>query len=208
MFDKTGTITKGLLEVAKIWIQGDALNPSIILSAVGCAETNSEHPIATAITKYVRETIGSDLTGSSKNFQAVPGCGLKCIVSKLESLVTKARSSPEIGHFESLLTAGSSGIFTVNNVKIEVSHSQNMRLGKLIGINSQHEDAVGDFEVIIGNREWMTRNGFVVSASVDANMAAEEELGRSAVLCAINGIYLYIFLCYLFSSYSKNVFCY
>lgn len=190
MFDKTGTITKGLLEVAKIWIEGDALNPSIILSAIGCAETNSEHPIATAITKYVREAIGSELTGTSHNFQAVPGCGLKCTVSNLVDLVAKARSSTEMSNFESLLSAGSSGIFTVNNVKIEVSHSQNMRLGKLIGISSQHEEASGNFEVIIGNREWMTRNGFIIYTSVDRSMSAEEELGRSAVLCAINGNYL------------------
>lgn len=187
MFDKTGTITKGLLEVAKIWIEGDILSPSIILSAIGCAETNSEHPIATAITKYVREVIGGELTGSTLNFQAVPGCGLKCTVSNLVDLVAKAHSREEISNFESLTSAGSSGLFTVNNVKIEVSHTQNMRLGKLIGISSKYAEASGDFEVIIGNREWMMRNGFVVPPSVNQSMSVEEELGRSAVLCAING---------------------
>lgn len=192
MFDKTGTITKGLLEVAKIWIEGDAISPSIILSAIGCAETNSEHPIATAITKYIREAIGSELTATSQNFQAVPGCGLRCTVSNLADLVAKARSSSEMSNFESLISAGSSGIFTVNNVKIEVSHAQNMRLGKLIGISSKHEDASGDFEVIIGNREWMIRNGFIISSSVDRSMSSEEELGRSAVLCAINGKYIFV----------------
>lgn len=194
MFDKTGTITKGLLEVAKIWIQGDVLTPSVIFSAIGSAETNSEHPIATAITKYIRETIGSELTATSQNFQAVPGCGLKCTVSNLANLVAKARSSPQLGNFESLVTANSSGLFTVNNVKIEVTHSENLRLGKLIGISSKQDEDSGDFEIIIGNREWMKRNGFIIPTSVDRSMSAEEELGRSAVLCAINGKKIYYHL--------------
>lgn len=187
MFDKTGTITKGLLEVAKVWIQGDALSPSIIFSAIGCAEKNSEHPIAIAISKYISDAIGTELTGTSQNFQAVPGCGLKCTISNIAELVGRAHTNSEINNFESLLSAGSSGIFTVNNVKIEVSHAQNLHLGKLIGVGSQYDESNGTFEVIIGNREWMTRNGFIITTTVDRNMSAEEELGRSAVLCAING---------------------
>lgn len=69
MFDKTGTITKGTLEVAKIWLQGDSLSPAVILAAVGSAESNSEHPIAAAIIKYVRSALGTELVGKSTNFQ-------------------------------------------------------------------------------------------------------------------------------------------
>lgn len=188
MFDKTGTITKGLLEVTKIWIQGDVLSPTISLSAIGCAETNSEHPIAMAITKYVRDTIKAELTATSQNFQAVPGCGLKCTISNMEGMVAKARSASELQNFESLVTSGSSGLYTVNNVIIEVDHSQNMRLGELIGISSKQEEASGDFHVIIGNREWITRNGFTISEALDRKMSTEEELGRSAVLCCVNGM--------------------
>lgn len=51
MFDKTGTITKGVLDVARIWFKGDSIDPTLLLAALGCAETNSEHPIATAIVR-------------------------------------------------------------------------------------------------------------------------------------------------------------
>lgn len=187
MFDKTGTITKGLLEVAKIWMEGDSLTPSVILAAVGCAETNSEHPIATAITKYARDALGTELTGVSSNFQAVPGCGMRCTVSNLSNTIANAKNNSELSNFESLVSAGSSGIFTVKSVQIEVSHSQDLRLGELIGLNSRPEDGSQNYDVIIGNREWMMRNGFVIPSAVERSMSAEEEQGRSAVLCAING---------------------
>lgn len=51
MFDKTGTITKGVLDVAKIWLKGDNIDPALALAVLGCAETNSEHPIAMAIVR-------------------------------------------------------------------------------------------------------------------------------------------------------------
>nr|CAH7725322.1 unnamed protein product [Callosobruchus chinensis] len=187
MFDKTGTITKGLQEVAKIWMQSDNLSPSVIFSILGCAETNSEHPIANAIVKYVKEALGSDITGTSKNFQAVPGCGMKCTVGNLSSMISRAKDKSEMRNFDSLVQAGSSGRYTISGVQVDVSHSQNMRLGQLIGMSATPDDVDSEYDVIIGNREWMHRNGFVVLPEVDRNMVAEEEQGRSAVLCAVNG---------------------
>lgn len=74
MFDKTGTITKGVPEVARVWISGDRHSPPLILAALGCAETNSEHPIAGAIRKYVKVALGAaELMGKTNNFQSVPG---------------------------------------------------------------------------------------------------------------------------------------
>lgn len=127
------------------------------------------------------------MTGTSSSFQAVPGCGMKVTVSNLSSIVNKAKQQTELSKFESLVAAGSAGLFTVNGVQIEVSHSQNMRLGQLIGMNVVQDDTGGSYDVIIGNREWMNRNGFIISAEIDRNMTIEEEQGRSAVLCAING---------------------
>jgi len=43
------------------------------------------------------------------------------------------------------------------------------------------------FKVVIGNREWMRRNVIELNSQVEASMNDEEELGRTAVLCAING---------------------
>ncbi|CAH1118710.1 unnamed protein product [Phaedon cochleariae] len=187
MFDKTGTITKGTLEVAKIWMRGDTFGPAVLLAVLGSSETNSEHPIAAAIVKFVREALGTELIASSSNFQAVPGCGMKCRVSNLTEMLTRSRDSTELTNFVNLVDAGSSGLFTVKGVQIEVSHSQNTKLGQLIGMSSSSENHSGDYDVVVGNREWMSRNGFIVASEIDRNMAAEEEQGRSAVLCAING---------------------
>ncbi|XP_050305384.1 copper-transporting ATPase 1 isoform X2 [Anthonomus grandis grandis] len=188
MFDKTGTITKGTPEVSRVWMQNDGYGPALILAAVGCAEGNSEHPIAAAILKYVRDVLGCDVGGSSKSFQAVPGCGLKCTVGDLSSSIKNAKNSPELAAFTSLVSAGSSGSFKVKGVDVEVYQSPDMRLGHLIGMGDAPQDMrLGEYEVIVGNREWMRRNGLNVNPEVDRKMVAEEEEGRSAVLCALNG---------------------
>ncbi|XP_056645001.1 copper-transporting ATPase 1 isoform X1 [Diorhabda sublineata] len=195
MFDKTGTITKGVLEVAKVWMQGDTLSPTLILAAIGSAETNSEHPIAVAITKYIKDVLGTDQTGKSTNFQAVPGCGMKCTVSNLVDVLNVARTTnnTELVNFTNLVQAGSSGMFSVKDVQIEVSRSQNVKLGQLIGVSSLLDNEDGDYDIVIGNREWMHRNGFIIAQEIDRNMITEEEQGRSAVLCAINGTIMAMF---------------
>lgn len=59
-----------------------------------------------------------------------------------------------------------------------MSHSQNFRLGQLIGVSSSLASGDGQYEVIVGNREWMNRNGMIVCEEVDRKMMEEEERGR------------------------------
>lgn len=186
MFDKTGTITKGVPEVTSIWLLGDFISPSVIFAALGCAEKNSEHPIADAITKYVVEILSCEITGTTANFQAVPGCGLKCKVSELAAMINSSKKNKEFGNFLAQSSAGSSGYFTLNKVDVEITSSQNLKLGQLIGMDSDHEGKK-EYDILVGNREWMHRNGLILKEDVDRRMVIEEEKGRSAVLCAING---------------------
>ncbi|XP_056882868.1 copper-transporting ATPase 2 isoform X2 [Takifugu flavidus] len=44
------------------------------------------------------------------------------------------------------------------------------------------------YSVLIGNREWMRRNGHHIEADVDAAMASHEAKGQTAVLVAIDGM--------------------
>jgi len=45
------------------------------------------------------------------------------------------------------------------------------------------------YSVLIGNREWMHRNGLAVTDEMDAAMTEQETIGQTAVLCAIDGMY-------------------
>ena len=49
-----------------------------------------------AIVKYVKETIGSDVIAQCSNFQAIPGCGLKCSVSNIDSMLACAAHSEKL----------------------------------------------------------------------------------------------------------------
>ncbi|CAG2254578.1 ATP7 [Mytilus edulis] len=44
------------------------------------------------------------------------------------------------------------------------------------------------YQVLIGNREWMQRNGLIVTDLMDKTMSEHEDQGHTAVLCAIDGI--------------------
>lgn len=43
-------------------------------------------------------------------------------------------------------------------------------------------------QVVIGNREWMLRNGVELHMDTERKMAEEEECGHTAVLVAIDGM--------------------
>lgn len=43
------------------------------------------------------------------------------------------------------------------------------------------------YSVLIGNREWMRRNGHHIGADVDAAMSSHETKGQTAILVAIDG---------------------
>jgi Cu+-exporting ATPase len=82
----------------------------------------------------------------------------------------------------------------VNGVVVDVVQSvlgsqekQLIELQQLLNIDSKHATQADQYEVLIGNREWMQRNAVDVPHEVDTRMADEEEMGRTAVICAING---------------------
>lgn len=50
------------------------------------------------------------------------------------------------------------------------------------------------YSVLIGNREWMNRNGLLVKNEVDKAMMEHERRGRTAVLAAVDGKFSAVFL--------------
>ncbi|XP_069748974.1 copper-transporting ATPase 1-like [Narcine bancroftii] len=180
VFDKTGTITHGAPRVVtlKVLTESSYVSEMKLLAIIGTAETNSEHPLGVAVTKYCKQELGSDELGSCSDFQAVPGCGITCKVSNIESLLkTKV-------------------------VEVEQKNPQNMVLiqidEKSCGdasthplIQEPHSESSGKsqtFSVLIGNREWMKRNGLVISDHVDSCMTEHESQGHTAILVAVDGV--------------------
>jgi len=83
VMDKTGTLTKGVFKVQEVVIS-DHFQKEEILKMVNALESQSTHPVATAIHDYVGEI---DITLELKNVEEIAGHGLKAEISGKELLV-------------------------------------------------------------------------------------------------------------------------
>lgn len=77
VLDKTGTITKGAPEVTD-FIVADEMNRDRLIAIAAAAESDSEHPVAKAITGYGLDS-GSSLP-AVEHFEAIPGHGIKSVI--------------------------------------------------------------------------------------------------------------------------------
>lgn len=166
VFDKTGTLTHGKPVVTKtrIYVPMNTCSEEKYLALVGTAESASEHPIGNAITQHAKEVLGAKSMGTLKDFEAVPGFGLKCHVSNIDHLL---KSKTDMKEYDSV------------NSYIDI--------GQTAPAESLHAN---DYHVFIGNREWMAQNGLPINHYVDELLIMQEELGQTAVLVAANGVIL------------------
>uniref|UniRef100_A0AAZ3RRD5 Copper-transporting ATPase 2 n=1 Tax=Oncorhynchus tshawytscha TaxID=74940 RepID=A0AAZ3RRD5_ONCTS len=155
MFDKTGTITNGVPRVTRVLVLWERARLPLrkVLALVGTAEASSEHPLGMAVAKHCKEELETDVLGSCKDFQSVPGCGISCKVSNIEEVLLE-------GHQ------------TVKQPPLTLSGAS----------------ASPSYLVLIGNREWIRRNGLHVGADVDDAMSSHETKGQTAILVAIDGV--------------------
>ena len=79
IFDKTGTITKGVPEVTNI-ISTSKIDTKKILQIAASMEKSSEHPLADAIVEKAKE--GKLKLDDVKHFKAIPGHGIESILNK------------------------------------------------------------------------------------------------------------------------------
>jgi len=84
VLDKTGTVTKGKPEMTDVRVARQ-LDEAQLLSWVGAAEKNSEHPLAEAIVNGIRDKgIAIPL---AESFQAVPGFGIMSVVEGRDIMI-------------------------------------------------------------------------------------------------------------------------
>ncbi|XP_068264455.1 copper-transporting ATPase 1 isoform X3 [Nyctibius grandis] len=179
VFDKTGTITHGTPQVmqVKFLVEGNQLPRNKMLAIVGTAESNSEHPLGVAITKYCKKELDSETLGTCTDFQVVPGCGVSCKVTNIEALLYRQNEMVE-----------ENNIKNVTLVKIEENTDDSVQPPLIIDAELPTTMTSQKYSVLIGNREWMNRNGLLVKSEVDKAMMEHERRGRTAVLAAVDGV--------------------
>lgn len=74
-FDKTGTLTKGKPEVTDILV-ANGLDRNEILLKAASIESHSNHPLANAVVKFARESLGQELL-NPESIEDVSGWGVK-----------------------------------------------------------------------------------------------------------------------------------
>ncbi|KAM7417811.1 hypothetical protein PAMA_017452 [Pampus argenteus] len=179
VFDKTGTITYGAPKViqVRIVVEGNKMPRSRLLAIVGTAENNSEHPLGAAITKYCKQELGTESLGTCTDFQAVPGCGVRCQVSNTETLLKQADSDSEDNNQR-------------NSVLVQISDTRMSASSHPLIMDPQPLSLVqtATYSVLIGNREWMKRNCLQIRPDIDEAMTEHERRGRTAVLVAVDNV--------------------
>ncbi|KAM5195000.1 copper-transporting ATPase 1 isoform 1-T3 [Hipposideros larvatus] len=178
VFDKTGTITHGtpVVNQVKVLVESNRISRHKILAIVGTAESNSEHPLGAAITKYCKQELDTETLGTCIDFQVVPGCGISCKVTNIEGLLHKNNWKIE-----------ENNIKNASLVQIDASNEQSSTSSSMI-IDADLSNVLNaqQYKVLIGNREWMIRNGLIINNDVDVSMTEHERKGRTAVLVAVD----------------------
>ncbi|CAK9304759.1 unnamed protein product [Gordionus sp. m RMFG-2023] len=210
VFDKTGTLTVGKPNVNKItkFVDDATLSLKDMLLYIGYAENNSEHPIATALTRFIKKTLNigtfTDSLIECTNFMITPGCGLGCKIM-LGSNNDTFTSTKTISELESImLTSNEPDIIPMKELKADYKDGSPIKLPSDIltykitrdknKLTTENKDSNNNKQthsniaksVIIGNREWMSRNGILVDPECDKIMRVHEENGDTVVLCAID----------------------
>jgi Cu+-exporting ATPase len=126
--------------------------------------------------------------------QAVPGCGLGARVSLLAGPAEAGAVASPLQGYARWRRQGSEGEFELSGAMVDCSVARRpagSSLDSLISLPGSGEaiEVAGQQgrQVLVGNREWMGRNAVLVREELEAKLTREEELGRTAVLLAVDG---------------------
>uniref|UniRef100_A0A914UQF2 P-type Cu(+) transporter n=1 Tax=Plectus sambesii TaxID=2011161 RepID=A0A914UQF2_9BILA len=152
-----------------------------LLAIVGSAESHSEHPIASAITSFVKQFLKTEQWAQITKFRASAGNGIYCQVGAVEQLLTSAY---DISLIEKLNRIGASTMLSSFDVQVIQSAFNE----PAAYANALQPVDLSTFSVVIGNERWLEWNGIDVDEQTKSILSAEQHDGNISVLCAINGV--------------------
>uniref|UniRef100_A0A915PLX4 P-type Cu(+) transporter n=1 Tax=Setaria digitata TaxID=48799 RepID=A0A915PLX4_9BILA len=176
VMDKTGTITKGHPQVARIHtlVAENRLSLLKMFAAIGSAETNSEHPIADSIASFVKEWLNTKEWATVRRFRASTGNGITCEILKIDEMLQS--------------------IALIQDKRSQLDSAIKLSSGDVMLIRKKHYDIDEEtfssnkpLRVVIGNERWMTKNAVPVDEFVGNLIEKEQTSGYISVMCAING---------------------
>lgn len=115
-------------------------------------------------------------------------------------MMSYAYKSEKILNYLNQVRPESSGTFNLNNVPVDLINFPTKdddlnNLKSSLQLELLDPDMPNDqgsskdyYEVFIGNREWMRRNGITIPQHVDVQMMEQESLGCTSILVGINNI--------------------
>ncbi|CAL1267350.1 unnamed protein product [Larinioides sclopetarius] len=172
--------------------------PTAVMVGTGVGAINGILIKGAEALELAHKALQIEAFGKCEDFAAVPGCGLRCKVSNIDPMLK------EEPHVENLVGTNNRRSTISLNFRSEVL--ENVLIDRKIHNSPQHnasslaadliqnlneadnneENSNHKYTVLIGNREWMIRNGLHVSEVIDSIMIDHEERGHTAVLCAID----------------------
>ncbi|XP_053908198.1 copper-transporting ATPase 2 isoform X2 [Cuculus canorus] len=120
----------------------------------------------------LKKELGTQNLGYCTDFQAVPGCGISCKVGGVGAVLGTAEEG--LDKLDTNRSRDSSACLGDNAL---------ITLSKSHGPSTSHT-----YSVLIGNREWMRRNGLHIANDVNDAMTDHETKGQTAILVAIDGV--------------------
>ncbi|CAD5231975.1 unnamed protein product [Bursaphelenchus xylophilus] len=186
VFDKTGTITEGKPRVIKVvsLLNPDQLEFKTLVALVGSAESNSEHPIGTALVSFAKDYLKSGSWASVSQFRVSAGQGISCEVKNLDN-VFNSRLMSDFDTDEKVTLTPLKKIIQGNEVEIS----------SLVNVTYEGDSLnnLQTYTVLVGSEQWLENNEIIPDQVVLEALSKEREKGNISVTIAVNGTIAAIF---------------
>ncbi|TKR68365.1 hypothetical protein L596_024356 [Steinernema carpocapsae] len=177
VFDKTGTVTEGCPRVVKVhcFISPAVLKFSELCSLIGSAESNSEHPIASSISSFVKEYLSTETWGKVSKFRVSAGYGISCEVSGINQMISSRSQAKTLQDSTHLMKRGENMNILECGVEVVQSNLKEMdfRPNNLA-------------RVVIGSEKWLINNGVAMDDIAANVLQKQQSSGNISILCAVN----------------------